>query len=541
METSADILFPLALENLLTYKIPGEFAPEVFPGKQVQAPVGQKSYTGIVWRIHKNEPLPGSEETYKEVTGVEKSLPVIPEQTLKFWEWIARYYMCPPGTVAKKALSLWKFKRRNVFSGTETFLLPKVGKPLYISGPERIGFYGKQLQNMIEAGGQCLILEPDRAACENIYEKLLPLFGQTLFCFHSKRPMKEQSRAQKELYAGNPCIVCGMHHALFLPFTRLGLILVDMEEHPGHKKQDAAPHLHSRETALMMGQMFRAQVILGSVIPSLETFYNLKKNKFQHLAEVQEKNFLRAPLIITNTVKSLISNAMKGVLDIKTVRTAREVIDNGKEVLLVESDPDYLEDAPGDSGIKVCRPYRLHHFLEEKTGMICFLHTEKLLSRKHFRATEQALHLAVHALTWASSQTPAIPVIFQTAETDHPFYQWIKEEDHYLTLSHLLEERIRYNYPPHTRMIGLTVSHARKTTAGKKASEIGEMLVKADFPARTEGPFCPVGTRKIVFAYRIQLIIPRNLNAQNVKDRLAEIIKQHSCSPAQCRIDVDPA
>jgi primosomal protein N' len=541
METYADILFPLALESPLTYRIPGDLADVVITGMQVKAPVGQKIITGIVWHIHKNgfEPVLG--EAYKEIDGVEKALPVIPEEILRFWEWIARYYMCPLGTVAKTALSLWKFKRRNAFTGKESYLIQESRKPLYINGVERIEIYREHIQKIILAGGQCLVLGPDRVACEKIYEALLPAFGEILLCFHSKRPQKEQSRAQKELYAGNPCIVCGMHHALFLPYTRLGMIIVDMEEHPGHKKQDAAPHIHSRDTALMMGQMFRAQILLGSVVPSLETYYNLEKGKFQQIHAIPNKNFPDNHLTIIDTLKALKSNAMKGTLHTKSLRAAEEVIAGGKEVLLVESDPDYLEDAPQDPATKICRPYRMHHFLDDKTGMICFLHCEKLLSRKHFRATEQALQLTVHALMRATLQNQAVQVFLQTSDTDHPFYMWLKEGTLPDALSQLMEERIRYGYPPYTRMIAVTVSHYRKNTARIKASEFIDLLIKENFPARMEGPFSPAGTGKILFMYRIQLIIPRRVKLEDVKNKLSAILAQNPCSPAQCRIDVDPA
>ncbi|MFA5443905.1 MAG: hypothetical protein WC262_02900 [Bacteroidales bacterium] len=541
METYADILLPLALESSLTYRVPGNLDGEIIIGKQVKAPVGKKIYTGVVWHIHQNETEPVSGETYKEIEGVEKSLPVIPEKTLKFWEWIARYYMCPLGTVVKTSLSLWKFKRRNAFTGKESFLQTEIGKPLYINGIENTDIYREHLQKIILAGGQCLVLGPDRVACEKMYETLLPAFGEKLLCFHSKRPQKEQSLAQKELFAGNPCIICGMHHALFLPFTRLGMILVDMEEHPGHKKKDAAPLLHARDTALMMAQMFRAQVILGSVVPSLETFYNLEKGKFESIQAAPKTHFSWEHLTITDTLKSLKSNAMKGMLDIKSQRAADQVIAGGKEVLLVESDSDYLEDAPQVPGIKICRPYQMHHFLDDKTGMICFLHTEKLLSKKNFRATEQAFQFTIHALTWAATQKPPISVFLQTSEIDHPLYLWLREGALSAPLSLLLNERIRYGYPPYTRMIAVTISHNRKNTARNKALEISNLLTKENFPARLEGPISPAGTCKILFSYRIQLIIPRNIKVHEVKERLSQVLSKNPCSPAQYRIDVDPA
>ena len=76
MDTYADIIFPLALEGPLTYRIPGNLEGEIIIGKQVQAPVGRKMYTGVVWHLHQNRTHPVSGETYKEIEGMEKSLPL---------------------------------------------------------------------------------------------------------------------------------------------------------------------------------------------------------------------------------------------------------------------------------------------------------------------------------------------------------------------------------------------------------------------------------------------------------------------------------
>ena len=201
-------------------------------------------------------------------------------------------------------------KTQRIFR-TETFLLPKASNHCIL-----VVLNGLVLRETAPKYDRSRWTVPDpgtgQSCSENIYEKSCYRYSDRPCSAFIQNVLWKNKAAQKELYAGNPCIVCGMHHALFLPFT-FGPDPGRYGRTSGTQKQDAAPHLHSRDTALMMGQMFRAQVILGSVIPSLETFYNLK-NKFQHLAEVQEKNFSGPRLLLPTQSNPLISNAMKGVL-----------------------------------------------------------------------------------------------------------------------------------------------------------------------------------------------------------------------------------
>ncbi|MFA6738242.1 MAG: hypothetical protein WCR89_05710, partial [Bacteroidales bacterium] len=305
-EMYANILFPLALDSEFTYRIPPELTPAAVPGKQVTAPVGNHIQTGIITHIFdvphtldvpptlEKEPELPSVSDIKNILSIEEKLPVIPEKTLQFWHWIASYYLCPTGLVAKMASSSWKFKRRaptpqatpQATSAQTPAQAPDepLGKestplPLYLQLGKRTEIYKKEILAATRAGKQCLVLCPDMISCESVYNALLPGLEDRLFCFHSKRTTKELGRAKRELYAGYPCAVVGMHQALLLPFTHPGLIVVEREEHPGHKKTDALPLLHSRDAAMMLGHIFASRVILGSASPSLETLYNLNLGK----------------------------------------------------------------------------------------------------------------------------------------------------------------------------------------------------------------------------------------------------------------------
>lgn len=537
----ADIIFPLALEGSLSYRVPPEMASNAVRGCQIKAPVGNRIHTGVICNIRRESEITISDSDIKDIQSIETALPTIPEKTLRFWEWIAGYYMCPPGMVAKMALSLWRFKRRAQPKERDPGALSPPGLPLYVQGVDRVDYYMERIREVLAAGGQCLIITPDRISCEIMYESLFPELGESLICYHSKRTLKEQSRAKKELFAGNPCVITGMHLSLLLPFTRLGLIIVDREEHPGHKKTDAAPLLNARDAALMMGKICDAQVVLGSSVPSLETLYNSDKGKYiyRDICPLIPQNQVR-PVVI-DTSRSFASRSMKGHFDIRTHQAMEKSLSDGKKIILVEADRSMAEDHPTDPLIVVCKPLQLHHHLGKDTGMICFLHTEKLLSRKHFRATEQAGQIIGNALLWAASQSPRIPVFVQTDDMDHPFYRSLQEGFLHTFFISLLEDRKKYGYPPFSRLIFLTVSHRKRSLARAREGSLTENLSAAGLPLRIEGPFIPGESHSMLFSFRLQITIPRTVKVQQTKERILAVINQTPLAPARCRIDVDPA
>gem|GEM_PF-363100 len=602
-EMYANILFPLALDSEFTYRIPPELTPAAVPGKQVTAPVGNHIQTGIITHIFdvphtldvpptlEKEPELPSVSDIKNILSIEEKLPVIPEKTLQFWHWIASYYLCPTGLVAKMASSSWKFKRRaptpqatpQATSAQTPAQAPDepLGKestplPLYLQLGKRTEIYKKEILAATRAGKQCLVLCPDMISCESVYNALLPGLEDRLFCFHSKRTTKELGRAKRELYAGYPCAVVGMHQALLLPFTHPGLIVVEREEHPGHKKTDALPLLHSRDAAMMLGHIFASRVILGSASPSLETLYNLNLGKHKAYPGIPTPGIptpgiptpgiptpgiptpgIPTPGIPTPDLSSQQVTVINTSLSYPTV-SATELIDfrtrekidqckaEGREVLLIQGDPSLWEELPQEENVTWCRPFQTHHHLKPNTGLVCFLGMDVFLSGKNFRATEQACHLMADLLCWAAAQPTAVTeptsatICVQTSNVQHPIFEYLQTGSIYNAFSALLQERQTFRYPPYTRLLHITVWHHNKTTAKEKTNLLHSRLLKAQTGIRIEGPFEPTVWHSLHFAYRLQCTLPKTSKAQAIKNTLAATIKTTPLAPARYRIDVDP-
>lgn len=184
-------------------------------------------------------------------------------------------------------------------------------KPVLLHGVTASGkteIYIKLIQEAVDEGKQVLYLLPEIALTEQIINRLKKYFGDKVGVYHSRYDNNERVeiwhqvmnfRAQQSKYQ----IIIGSRSSVFLPFTDLGLIIVD-EEHDGSFKQiDPSPRYSARDLAVVMAKMFNARLLLGSATPSFESSFNAKNGKY-HLATITERyGGVEMPDIIVDDMK----------------------------------------------------------------------------------------------------------------------------------------------------------------------------------------------------------------------------------------------
>lgn len=153
-----------------------------------------------------------------------------------------------------------------------------------VTGSGKTHIYVKLMQEALEAGKQVLYLIPEIALGGQMIKRLRKYFGGKVMLSHSKFNENERVEIWHKLASGKISMIMGARSALFLPFKNLGLIIVDEEHEPSYKQQDPAPRYHARDTALMLGKIHGAPVILGSATPSVETFYLAQQGKFGYIS-----------------------------------------------------------------------------------------------------------------------------------------------------------------------------------------------------------------------------------------------------------------
>ena len=153
------------------------------------------------------------------------------------------------------------------------------------------------IEQMLQQGKQVLYLVPEIALTTQLTDRLQAVFGERVVVYHSRFSNDERVEIYHELFRhpdaglrepnhGN--LILGARSAIFLPFTNLGLIIVDEEHEPSYKQQDPAPRYHARSAAIMMAQWYGAKVLLGTATPSIESYYNAAIGKYG-LVEMTER------------------------------------------------------------------------------------------------------------------------------------------------------------------------------------------------------------------------------------------------------------
>lgn len=142
--------------------------------------------------------------------------------------------------------------------------------------------YIKLIEDCIAQSKQVLYLLPEIALTTQLVARLTAYFGNKVAVFHSKYSNNERVEVWKQVLENSEKaqIVIGARSALFLPFSDMGLIIVDEEHEQTFKQQDPSPRYHARDAAIVLAKSHDAKVLLGSATPSIETFYNAQSGKF---------------------------------------------------------------------------------------------------------------------------------------------------------------------------------------------------------------------------------------------------------------------
>lgn len=145
--------------------------------------------------------------------------------------------------------------------------------------------YVKLIQEQIDKGKQVLFLVPEIALTTQLINRLVKFFGDKVGVYHSKFNPNERVEVWNTVNEniGKHQIVLGPRSALFLPFSNIGLIVVDEEHESSYKQHDPSPRYHARDMAIILSHFHDAKVLLGSATPSLESVYNVQQKKYAYV------------------------------------------------------------------------------------------------------------------------------------------------------------------------------------------------------------------------------------------------------------------
>ena len=195
------------------------------------------------------------------------------------------------------------------------------------------------IEEVLRKGQQVLYLLPEIALTTQITERLKRVFGHRLGVYHSKFPDAERVEIwKKQLTDESYDIILGVRSSIFLPFKRLGLIIVDEEHENTYKQQEPAPRYHARSAAIMLASMYEAKVLLGTATPSVESYFNARKGKYGLVQLKERYKEIRLPHIELVDIKELTrQKRMKGPFSPVLVKEIRSALDRREQVILFQN------------------------------------------------------------------------------------------------------------------------------------------------------------------------------------------------------------
>jgi primosomal protein N' (replication factor Y) len=297
------VLLPFPFDKAFTYAVPEGILLE--KGSYVEVPFRQIKIVGVVW-----EEAPTEIPTYELKTICRWiDLPPLPAVVLEFVEWVAAYYLSPKGLVLKMVLSAptafkemkkprkillepppSDMKEASLTVSQESCaqmireaIQGQKFNPILLEGVTGSGKTEVYFKGIMEAkaqGKQSLILLPEIALSTQWLDRFMCRFSEAPLVWHSDLTEAKRRETWRAIAKGEASVIVGARSALFLPYPKLGFIVVD-EEHDGGYKQDTGVFYQARDMALVRGKLSAATVVLSSATPSLETLKNVADGKYK--------------------------------------------------------------------------------------------------------------------------------------------------------------------------------------------------------------------------------------------------------------------
>ena len=304
---------PILLPNIFNYPFTYETSLNLKIGDFVIVPFGKSKITGVVWNEFENE----KKNFFVKKVLCKLNVPSLKKNTVKFLNWFSEYNMIPKGMALKLVLlsgnaieklnenKFQKFKEKLkiekiVLSEEQKKSLAQMNianKKFRVhvlqgtTGSGKTMIYFEALKKIISKDLQCLIMLPEIGLTSQFEKKFIEFFGFRPAIWHSRVSKKNKEIIWSGIAHGKIKVVIGARSSLFLPFKKLGLIIVD-EEHDQSYKQDEGVTYNARDMAISRCFFENIPINLITAVPSVETFDNIKKGKYTF--SKLEKRYLNA-------------------------------------------------------------------------------------------------------------------------------------------------------------------------------------------------------------------------------------------------------
>lgn len=517
-----------------------------------------------------------------------------------------------------------------------------------ITSSGKTEIYIRLIYEVLRQGKQVLYLLPEIALTSQIINRLRRYFGDVVGVYHSRFGEGERAEVWNKVVAwkepengvlGSHSVILGARSALFLPFRKLGLVIVDEEHDSSYKQYDPNPRYHARDASVYLAQQHKANILLGSATPAIESFFNAQKNKYGLVSLTKRFGDIMLPEVVVADVKEATRRKqMKSLFTPTLLEALEQAIANKEQVILFQNRRGFslrLECAACHH-VPECKqcdvtliyhkrdkhlrchycgysepvPYRcpkcghpemnLIGFGTEKveeelallypelkidrmdldttrskyahqriisnfearlvdvlTGtqmvtkgldfdnvsLVGVLSADGMISFPDFRSFERSYQLMAQVSGRAGRKNKQGKVVIQTRNPQHPVIGFVMQNDYEGMYEAQIAERLKFNYPPYSRLLKLSLRHKEQEPLDKGAAVLASMLRK-EFPGLVLGPEYPVVSKiRNYYIKEILVKLKRDLRLPESKKKIAQMIKTFLQAHKQIRVvtDVDPA
>lgn len=312
----AQIAISTPVDHLFTYEIPPELSDKIEIGARVIVPLNRRDAVGYIIELINNLPKNLKDTKIKAIKRLLDEKPAFSKNMLRLIKWMNNYYQRPIGDICKTALpnklTSIKFtdvKSRKVIIPDES-LDDSKGKPLKLTPNQQIVFdsiekslvsgkasnyllhgitgsgkteiYIKLFERLLELGSQGILLVPEISLTPQLIGRFKKAFGDKVGLYHSGLTDSQRLDQWNKAQNNEISIMVGTRSAIFAPFSKLKLIIID-EEHDSSYKQEDMLTYNARDVAIVRGKFEEALCVMGTATPSLESYYNAKTSLYHYL------------------------------------------------------------------------------------------------------------------------------------------------------------------------------------------------------------------------------------------------------------------
>ena len=212
-----------------------------------------------------------------------------------------------------------------------------------VTSSGKTSVYIHLIADALKLGKQVLYLVPEIALTTQLTRRLRRVFGDKLLIYHSKFSDNERVDIWKRLLdTSDPCVIIGVRSSVFLPYSNLGLIIVDEEHDSSYKQQDPAPRYNGRNAALVLAQMHGAKTVLGSATPAIEVYHMALEGRYGLVKLMTRYGDIKMPEVkVIDTIDARKRREMSGLFSTELISDCRKALKDGEQVILFQNRRGY--------------------------------------------------------------------------------------------------------------------------------------------------------------------------------------------------------